>query len=1057
MMIDQIFPFLAALGAGEHRGQLSDPLEEQLQVEKRYWEGLEALTRTFGSLALENDFNQLCRRVVEEGKRILDLDRMSLWFDTEEAQSIVDSFGIDERGNLQDEAGFSLVEWLESRPKQPVQLAASLPWRKDIPLYNGAGRMVGGGWHVTAPLSTGGAMIGLIYADNLLSQRPIERFQVELLRLYGLTVGQLCQRVRAEEALQARERYLSALSQVAQVLITDDEIPYPQVLEILGLASRASRVYVFLNRRAPNGELLADQAAEWCAEGVPPRGQYPASHCFPYQAAGFGRWMEILSQGEAINGRVADLLPTERAALEAQGVQALLVLPLQLSGRWIGFIGFDNCREARKWTPSEVHFLQTTATHLSAHIERQRARRERESLSRLSLRLAAAASLEALAKVVREETEGLLEWDAYYFAARRPGRDIFDVAEFVDTINGQKQFFTEEAWSVAELRPPVNATLEGQPILINRSSGQEEPVLDRFGDVHRPSASLMFVPIRCEGTTVGILSAQSYTPWRYDDLDLRWLQQIADVIAPALERVHAEAARWESEERFRLLFQQSPVGVFHYDLQQQLTGCNERLCQILQTPPQRLIGIAPDRFPDPRLLPAFQQALEGRIGFYEGPYQGTLNADEIWISLRTAPLRDLQGRVQGGMGIVEDLTERRKFEAQFRQAQKMQAVGTLAAGVAHDFNNLLMGILGNLELAEMSASEKLQPYLENAGRAGRRAAHLVQQLLLFAREGPTERQPLDLRPLLKETSQLLRQSMDRRIEIRIQTASDLWLVHADPGQMHQVLINLMVNARDSLSDCLEGRVPKAVRDLGQPYVLTLTVENVTIPESQVCEHLEARAGEFVRVSVSDNGTGMDSETQQRIFEPFFTTKPFRKGTGLGLSMVYGIVKRHQGWIEVDSELGRGTTFQVYLPRHPVPTAIVPEVSREEVPGGRETILLVDDEDIVLRVGQGFLEHLGYTVLLARDGQEAVDIFAWERQRIDLVVLDLTMPRLSGLEALRQIQRLDPQAKVLLSSGHDESIQGLDPLALGGVGFVGKPYCLATLARSVREALDQPPK
>jgi len=1034
----------------EREGQ---PAEAGLpEQEKRYREGLEILTRTFGSLALEDDFNRLCRRVVEEGRRILGLDRMSLWFDLADPQSVVDSFGIDEQGNLQDE---------ETLPSRPLAGRAEGPpqppvW-KDIPLYNGIGRIVGGGWHVTVPLSTGGTLIGLIYADNLLSQRPLEQSQIELLRLYGITVGQLCQRVRAEEALQARERYLSALSEVAQALLTaEEEIPYPQILETLGLAARASRAYVFLNRRVPDGALLACQAAEWCAPGVPPRKNDPASQDFPYEAVGFGRWVEVLSQGQAINGRVADFPPAERAPLESQGVQALLALPLQLSGHWVGFIGFDNCREAREWAPSEVHFLQTTATHLSSHLERLWVRQTQESLSHLSLQLAAAASMEALAAVVREETERLLEWDAYYFAARRPGRDIFDVAEFVDTIHGQKQFFTQEAWSTAELRPPVNAVLEGHPVLINRRPGQEQPVLDRFGDLQRISASLMFAPIRREGTTIGILSAQSYTPWRYDDRDLQRLQQIADVVAPALERVHAEVARWESEERFRLLFQQSPVGVFHYDLRQRLTDCNPRLSRILRIPSPPRRGVEPACFPDPRILPALQQALEGRLGFYEGPYQGGEGSDEIWISLRTAPLRDVQGRVRGGMGIVEDLTERRKFEEQFRQAQKMQAIGTLAGGIAHDFNNLLMAILGNLELAAMSAPESLAPYLGNASRAAQRAASLVQQLLLFARERPTEPQPLDLRPLLKETVQLLRPSLDRRIEVQIQVPPDLWLIQADPSQMHQVLMNLVVNARDALLDCLEGRAQKVGQKPAVPWTLRLAVENVTVLESQAQEHLEARAGEFVRLSVSDNGAGMDPQTQQRIFEPFFTTKPVGKGTGLGLSTVYGIVQQHHGWIQVDSELGRGTTFQIYLPRHFVPREVLlAGTSPEAVPGGKETLLLVDDEDLVLHVGRDFLEHLGYTVLLARDGQEAIEVFARERHRIDLVVLDLTMPRLSGLEVMQQIRQLDPQARILLSSGYHERTPALAAQLPAGVGFVGKPYRLATLGRSVREALDRP--
>lgn len=1040
------------------------------ELERFQQECVEALLQTFGSLALEHDFDQLCRRIVEEGRRILGLDRIGLWFVTEEGKFIIGSFGTDEQGNLRDERSRRLDVLPDSRPEHLIHRTDQFLLQKDIPLLDDTGRVVGQGWHVTVPLSSEGTVLGLIFADNLLSQRPIDGRQVDLLRLYGAMVGQLCQRMRAEEALQARERYLQALTQVAQILITaGDEIPYGPVLEVLGHAARADRVYVFLNHRAETGELLTSQVAEWCAEGVTPQIDNPELQNFPWEARGFGRWIEIMSRGEAVNGLVADFPPPEREMFERQDIQAMLCLPLQVDGEWIGFIGFDNCHQARLWDPSEVHFLHTAATNLTARLDRLRVRAEREGLSRLARRLAGAASVAAIAAVVREETERILSvggsgaffrpggkpasgWDAYYFAARRPDQDTFDVAEFVDTIAGQKQIFPQESWSAADLSPMVQSILAGQPVLINRTPGQEEPILKRFGDKERLSASLMHVPVRRGEQTIGLLSAQSYTPWRYNEADLSLLQRIADAVAPALERAFAEAARWESQERYRLLFEQSPIGVFHYDPQLRLTDFNERFVELLQSTRERLMGLDLNALQDQRVLPAIRQALAGEVGFYEGSYRATTSSAEIWASMWTAPLRDAQGHLQGGMGLVEDLTERHRLEEQLRQAQKLEALGTFAGGLAHHFNNLLMVILGNVELAELGAPEELHRYLGVAREHVHRAADLVQQLILVARQSQPDRRPLNAGPLVEETARQLGPELDPQIEVQVRVAPDLWPVRADARQIQQVLLNLAHNARDAIRDCLEGPAAKPGRLPGLPFTLTLTAENVTVGGLDPLDHPEARPGQFVRLSVTDDGIGMDAETQQHLFEPFFTTRPVGQGTGLGLATVRGIVEQHEGWITIHSELGRGTTVQVYLPRH---VAEVEREKKEELPRGTETILLVDDVDLIRELGRTFLEHLGYTVLLAQDGREGLEIYARERDRIDLVILDLVMPRLSGQEALQMIRMLNPTAKVLISSGSDEEVDGPQCLRLGAVGFVAKPYHLADMAQAVRAALDQP--
>jgi PAS domain S-box-containing protein len=380
----------------------------------------------------------------------------------------------------------------------------------------------------------------------------------------------------------------------------------------------------------------------------------------------------------------------------------------------------------------------------------------------------------------------------------------------------------------------------------------------------------------------------------------------------------------------------------------------------------------------------------------------------------------------GGVVVVgRDVTDRRRLEDQLRHAQKMDAVGQLAGGVAHDFNNLLTVILGNLELARAECrGRKVDDLLRGTERAAARAADLTGQLLGFARRQPMRFQPVGLGEMVRETAALLRRTIDPRVRIdtRADAAGAVW---ADPGQVNQVLMNLCLNARDAMPD---GG--------------TLTVE-VDRPAG----------GRYVRLSVSDTGRGMPAEVQARIFEPFFTTKGTGQGTGLGLAVVFGIVDAHGGRIECASRPGAGTRFDVYLPAYDGPAATVTDPTPEPVasPAGRgERVLVVDDEPMIRELAAAVLEPLGYRVTLAADGAEGVGQFRAAGGRFDLVILDLTMPTLSGRETLEALLAIDPGVRVLLASGYSA-----DREAMAGrvTGFLDKPYSPGDLARAVRRALD----
>jgi PAS domain S-box-containing protein len=411
-----------------------------------------------------------------------------------------------------------------------------------------------------------------------------------------------------------------------------------------------------------------------------------------------------------------------------------------------------------------------------------------------------------------------------------------------------------------------------------------------------------------------------------------------------------------------------------------------------------------------------------------------------WLMITVDPMMDEDGNLVGAVHIAHDITERKQLETQLRQMQKMEAIGQLAAGICHDFNNLLTPIGGFADLLLWEASEgsQQQEYLHRIKIAARRAAALTGQLRLFTRQEKGERRSVQLNSVVEETRALLERSIPKEITIELHLTSGLWAVEADPSQISQVLVNLCVNARDAMPD---------------GGTLTLETRNVTLDEEWARAILEAQPGRYVRLSVTDTGSGMSPEVQARLFEPFFTTKEVGKGTGMGLSVVYGIVKGHGGFINVYSEVGRGSTFHVYLPA--MEWAMEErEVEGLELPTGTETILVVDDEEMVRALGQAVLERCGYTVLMAENGVQALEVYQAHRGEIPLVVLDVIMPQMGGRECLRRLRELDPQVKVLISTGYTFKDLAQELVTEGALGVVEKPFRIRDFAAAVRTALDK---
>ncbi|MFC1836425.1 ATP-binding protein, partial [Thermodesulfobacteriota bacterium] len=408
--------------------------------------------------------------------------------------------------------------------------------------------------------------------------------------------------------------------------------------------------------------------------------------------------------------------------------------------------------------------------------------------------------------------------------------------------------------------------------------------------------------------------------------------------------------------------------------------------------------------------------------------------------LTSSAWMDDHGTVLAHLSIARDITEAKRLEEQLIRSQKMEAVGTLAGGIAHDFNNLLQVIHGYADLAllDISKGEKGHSELREIKTASRSAAELTQGLLTFSRQVESKLRPVNLNHELKQVVRMLERTIPKMIEIELRPADNLAPVKADSAQLQQVMMNLGVNARDAMPD--GGR-------------LVIETQSVELDAEYCKSHLGTEPGNFVVLTVSDNGCGMDKEAMLKIFEPFYTTKEAGKGTGLGLAIVYGIVKNHGGHIICYSEPGKGTSFKIYFPFRELERNESPVHGTTKLVGGNETILLVDDEDAVRNLGEKILTRFGYSVLSASNGREGLEIFNSDRHRISLIILDLIMPEMGGRECLSEILKIDPAARVIIASGY--AVNGQMDVALeeGAKASIRKPYMTSQLVETVRETLD----
>jgi PAS domain S-box-containing protein len=506
----------------------------------------------------------------------------------------------------------------------------------------------------------------------------------------------------------------------------------------------------------------------------------------------------------------------------------------------------------------------------------------------------------------------------------------------------------------------------------------------------------------------------------------------------------AQSELKESENKFRLLVESSPDAIF-VQTDKRFAFLNNTAVRLFGADSMEVLRGKPVL---ERMHPDSREAVRKRIHTLNGEKSTVPLLEETYLKMDGTPVpvevSAVPARYEGKDGaivFVRDITERKRLHEQLLQSQKMESIGRLAGGIAHDFNNLLTGIIGNLSLAldDMGEGDPLRAPLEDLGKAAESAAGLTRQLLAFSRKQIVEPKVHNVNEIIIKSQKMLHRLIGEDIELKAVLAADLGNVKVDPAQLEQVIVNLAVNSRDAMPD---------------GGVLTLETSNVTLSEDYCATHPYTEPGNYVMIAVSDSGTGMSGEVKAHLFEPFFTTKEKGKGTGLGLSTVFGAVKQNRGSIEVYSEIGEGTTFKIYLPRVYEVTERPSRSSAEDMPGGSETIILVEDEDIVRSYAEKVLKKAGYRVYAFSNGGEALTAVQKFGEPVHLLVTDVIMPGMNGRVLARNLCSKLPGLKVLFSSGYTENVIAHHGVLYEGIAFIGKPYTPQALASKVREVLDK---
>lgn len=670
--------------------------------------------------------------------------------------------------------------------------------------------------------------------------------------------------------------------------------------------------------------------------------------------------------------------------------------------------------------------------------DRRRARLRDAAFSSLGERLNSATNADAAARIIVEVADTLFGWDSCFLSLYSAQNNSVRSLLNIDIIDGKKQAVPSTLKDKPSARMLETVRQGGQLILRSHLEENVDGMVP-FGS-GRLSASIMLVPIRAMTEVIGVFSIQSYALKAYSRPDLDTLQALADYCGGALKRIAAEE---------RLAYQANLLmhvndAILSTDDAFVVTSWNQAAHQMYGWKTEEAIGRKLEEVVPMELTSAQREEMQQALGT-TGNYRLEAkhfrrDRQPLYIESTIIVLRDESGKTTGYVSANRDATKRHQLEEQLRQAQKMEAFGQLAGGVAHDFNNILTVIGGytNLLIARGNLDKEVVEELSLIAAASDKASNLTRQLLTFSRKKEMQLSATKVNDVVGNMTKMLHRVIGEEIKLQLVYSPGLPEIAADPSMLEQVLLNLAINARDAM-------LPRG----GQLMISTALIQ---IGESY--PNPEAQRGDCICLCVRDTGCGMTPETQARIFEPFFTTKGIGKGTGLGLATVYGIVKQHRGWIEVNSQVGAGTTFKVFLPvKGGTKTEVQPKKAETDVRGGNETILLVEDEIGVRGLAKQILQRHGYRVLEAENGPKAISVWQQHHQEIALMVTDMVMPGgMNGRELALKLQEQRPSFKVIYVSGYSVNLSEFE--LNEGWNFLQKPYQPKKLAKTIRDRLDE---
>ncbi len=756
----------------------------------------------------------------------------------------------------------------------------------------------------------------------------------------------------------------------------------------------------------------------------------------PLDESGLTGWVTRMRQPLLVNDIQTDSLPVEPKHLTRPAARSWLGVPLIARDRLIGAISVQSFRP-QAFGDADRRFLESLAAQVAIAIENTRlfdeTRRQAKHLEILyqaSQDLATLHDLDTLLQQIVERAMQLLGGNGGGIYLYRPEQQVLEwavaigeEARQIGVTIGKGEGLSGRVWAT------------GEPMIVDcyQDWPDKSPQWTRLG-----ALAVIGVPIQWGEEFLGVLNVVAdNTLRRFAAEDATLLSQFAAQAAIAIQNARLLAQVQEQARQIRQLMDTVPDGVLLLDTERRILLANPAARKHLSVLDGAGVGDALTHLGGRPIESLLEPLPEGM------PHEVTVvGSPDRLFEVVARPMMEGDSQVRGWVLIIRDVTQEHEVQLRIRRQERLAAVGQLAAGIAHDFNNILTSIIGFAELARFhpdvpqSASEDLERVIQQ----GQRATHLVRQILDFSRKSITERRRIDLVPFLKETVKLLERTIpeDICITLEIEPSREAYILNVDLTQMQQALTNLAVNARDAMP---------------AGGTLRFHLSRLTFAPGERLPHPEIPPGDWVVLSISDTGVGIPPEMMPHIFEPFFTTKEVGEGTGLGLAQVYGIVKQHEGYIDVESRVGEGTTFTLYLPALSQPQQATHEAMTEKIPHGQgELVLVVEDDPTVLDVAQAMLERLGYRVLTAANGRKALAVHDQHQDDIALVLTDVTMPEMGGMALSRALRAKNPQVKIVAITGYPLEAEDKEWLAQGIEAWLQKPLSFEQLAQTVSRAL-----